>query len=152
LISYLPEPLQALFPQPFRPPPPPTGKPLKLADFDKLHPDKAFNPNPTGTPTPTPKDPDPPPKKDPEPAVKKPAADCYDAPSGKTAFLSVEASVGVRVLIDGKRVCFAATKLPIASGSHKVTIIEPKSKQEYASTTRFEAGKTVKLTPVFQKR
>jgi len=56
------------------------------------------------------------------------------------------------VEIDGKRVCVVATKLPVEAGSHKVTITEPKSKQSSSSTTRFEAGKTVKLSPVFQKR
>lgn len=149
LISYLPEPIQREFPQPLKPPPPPTGKPLKLADFDKLHPDKAFNPNPTVPPEV--KDPEPTPKKAP-PVVKKSNPDCYDVPSGKTAFLTVESQVGVRVEIDGKRVCVAATKLPVEAGSHKVTITEPKSKQSSSSTTRFEAGKTVKLSPVFQKR
>ena len=45
-----------------------------------------------------------------------------------------------------------ATKVPVALGSHKVTIVEPKTRQQYASTNRFEAGKVVKLMPVFQKR
>ncbi len=153
LISYLPVPIQEQFFTPtFRPPPPPTGgKPLKLADFDKLHPDKAFNPNPGAEPTPKPlppKDPTP----TPTPVVKKNAPDCFDPPKGKTAFLTVESPVGVRVEVDGKRVCIAATKLPVSVGSHKVTIVEPKSKQEYSSTSRFEAGKTVKLIPMFQKR
>lgn len=156
LIGYLPRPIQELFPQPtFRPPPPPTGgKPLKLADFDKLHPDKAFNPNPT------PQQSDPPKKKDPDPPPpevtpqpKKPAANCYDAGKGaKTGFLTVDSQVGVRVEIDGKRVCVAASKFPVAVGTHKITITEPKSKQEFTTNSRFEAGKIVKLSPGFQKR
>ncbi|MFZ5439713.1 MAG: serine/threonine protein kinase [Myxococcota bacterium] len=157
LIGYLPRPIQELFPQQeFRPPPPPTGgKPLKLADFDKLHPDKAFNPNPqpeTATTPAKPKEPEPP---EVTPAPKKPAANanCYDAGKGaKTGFLTVESPVGVRVEIDGKRVCVTATKIPVAVGMHKITITEPKTKQEFSTNARFEAGKVMKLLPGFQRR
>ncbi len=155
LIGYLPEPIQREFGATKKEltPSKEGAISLKLKDFDKLHPDKAFNPNPTATPTtdPQPKPPVEPPKKDP-PVVKKVPADCYEVPKGKTGFLTVESPIGVRVEIDGKRVCVAATKLPVAAGSHKVTITEPKSKQDSSSTTRFEAGKTVKLSPMFQKR
>ena len=162
LIGYLPLPIQreiAKHDTAPRPPPPPSGgKPLKLRDFDKLHPELAFNPNPgEPKPTPTPTVEVKPevkvdPKPDPKPEPKKPPADCYDVPKGKTAFLTVESAVGVRVEIDGKRVCVNATKVPVTAGSHKITITEPKTKQEYASTNRFEMGKVVKLMPVFQKR
>lgn len=162
LISYLPLPIQrelAKNDTSVLRPPPPQLKPLKLQDFDKLHPEMAFNPNPDGTKPADPKPADPKPvepkvepKPDPKPEPKKLPADCYDAPKGKTAFLTVESSVGVRVQIDGKRVCVNAVKVPVTAGSHKVLITEPKTKQEYASTNRFEAGKVVKLMPVFQKR
>ncbi|MFT3708850.1 MAG: protein kinase [Archangium sp.] len=163
LISYLPVPIQKELLKDVRPPPPPPPKgvpPIKLADFDKLHPDKAFNPNPDAPkavdapvvvdqpkPTPTPK----------QPVVKNPQqpgpkGDCYDPPSGKTAWLTVESSSVVRVEIDGHRVCTKPNKVPVSAGSHKVVIVEPKTKQEYASTNRFETGKVVKLMPVFQKR
>ncbi|MFO0596257.1 MAG: protein kinase [Myxococcaceae bacterium] len=167
LISYLPAPIQRELEPPARPPPPPSGDgkiTLKLQDFNKLHPDKAFNPDKPDRPQdldPAPK-PDKPDKVDPPPKPKvdkpdkpdkpKQAADCYDAPKGKTAFLTVESQSAVRVEIDGKRVCVNATKVPVTAGSHKVTVVEPKTKQEYASTNRFEAGKVVKLMPVFQKR
>ena len=146
LLSYLPDPIErALAPE--NKPLPPVGKPVKLADFDKLHPELAFDPDPNHLKKPPQKDPpkeSPPPKRNP---------DCYDAnPKGRVGYLTVESARPVRVEIDGKRVCVNATRLPVPAGSHRVALIDPKSKQEYASTTRFEAGKLVKLSPVFQKR
>jgi serine/threonine-protein kinase len=156
LVSYLPLPIQREIKLPQRPLPPPavgqSDKPLlKLKDFDKLHPDKAFDPTPK--PEPEPEAPRPTPK----PVATKPvapraSADCYAAGKGTVGYLSVVSAVAVRVEIDGKRVCTGLSKVPVAVGSHKVRILEPKTKQEFASTTRFEAGKIVKLSPGFQKR
>jgi hypothetical protein len=155
LLSYLPDPIEREI-APDNKPLPPVGKPLKLADFDKLHPEKAFNPNPNPNPTT-----DPPPKKvpvtvekDPAPApvVKKQPSDCYDTtPKGKVGYLTVGASSAVRVEIDGKRVCVNATKLAVAAGTHKLKVTEVKSKLEDVSNLRIEAGKSVKITPVFKK-
>lgn len=144
LISYLPDPIEREL-APDNKPLPPKGPTLKLAEFDKLHPDKAFNPN--GDPAKT----DAPPQKDPAPAPKK-TADCFEPATGKPGYLTVVAKASVRVEVDGKRVCINATRLPVAPGSHKVRITEVKTKQEDVSTVRVEAGKVVKLTPVFPKR
>lgn len=160
LVSYLPVPIQREIMKGERPPAPPPPKgvpPVKLADFDKLYPERAFKPDgeePKKVPAVIESPPTPVVKKNPNPnPPPQNAPDCYDAPTkGKTAFLTVESSVAVRVEIDGQKVCTKATKVPVTAGSHKVTIVEPKTKQEYASTNRFEAGKVVKLMPVFQKR
>ena len=150
LLSYLPDPIEREL-APDNKPLPPVGKPLKLADFDKLHPEKAFDPDPKNT---TPKKVPVVVEKDPTPApvVKKQNPDCYDtSPNGKVGYLSVGASTAVKVEIDGKRVCVNATKVPVAVGSHKVKVTDVKSKQEDSSTLRIEAGKLVKITPVFRK-
>ncbi len=150
LLSYLPDPIERAV-APDNKPLPPVGKPLKLADFDKLHPDKAFNPDPGVKKDPTP---DPVVKKDPPPVVTvKKNPDCYDTtPSGKVGYLTIGASTSVRVEVDGKRVCVNATKLPVGVGSHKVKVVDVKSRQEDVSTVRIEAGKLVKITPVFKTR
>lgn len=146
LISYLPVPIQReVAPGNRHKPPPVSDVKLKLADFDALHPDKAFNPNP---PEPTP--PTPPEPKD-EPAPK-PTADCHAGPKRGGGFLSVSAAMPVRVEIDGKRVCGSTAKVPVSAGSHKVRLTEPRSKQAQDSTVRIQAGKTLKLSPVFRKR
>ncbi len=152
LISYLPDPIEREF-APDNKPLPPKGNPLKLADFDKLHPEKAFNPNapetqPKKVPVAVEKDPTPAPPL----AVKKQPSDCYDTtPSGKVGYLTIGSSSSVRVEIDGKRVCVNATKLAVAVGSHKLKVTEVKTKLEDVSNLRIEAGKLVKLTPVFKK-
>lgn len=162
LVSYLPVPIQREILKrqpPQRPPPPPPGKRLKLAEFDKLHPDKAFNPNPDGSP-PEKKDPPPeivakpaPPPPQPVVAPKPVAPGCYQPPAGKgLAALSVQASAPVRVKIDGKKVCGAATKLAVSAGVHRVGITDVKTKRENVSSMRFEAGKTSTITPIFPNR
>jgi hypothetical protein len=126
---------------------------LKLKDFDKLHPDKAFDPTPK--PDPEPEVPKPAPTPKPvatKPTAPRPTGDCYGAGKGAVGYLSVVSAVAVRVEIDGKRVCTGLAKVPVAVGSHKVRVVDPKTKQEFASTSRFEAGKIVKLSPGFQKR
>lgn len=158
LISYLPDPIERVVAPDNRPPPPPppAGKQLKLADFDKLHPDKAFNPNPDA-PKPPPEKKDPPPKpvvvvEKPDPAPK-PSGDCYQAPKSKgLAALSVRASTKVRVEIDGKRVCTGLSKVAVSSGLHRIEIVDLKTKREYVSSNRFEAGKTLTITPIFPNR
>jgi hypothetical protein len=152
LISYLPDPIEREI-APNNKPLPPVGNPLKLADFDKLHPEKAFNPNspdspPKKAPVAVEKDPTP----TPPPVVKKQPSDCYDTtPNGKVGYLTVGSSSSVRVEIDGKRVCVNATKLAVAAGTHKLKVTELKSKLEDVSNLRIEAGKLVKITPVFKK-
>ncbi len=152
LVSYLPVPIQREIKLPPRALPPPPAQPskpsVKLQDFEKLHPDKAFNPNPL----PEEAEPAPKPRVVATPKAPRPSGDCYQASKGATGYLTVAASVPVRVEIDGKRVCGATAKIPVAVGSRRVRVVEPKTKQEYASTTRFEAGKLVKLSPVFQRR
>ena len=149
LIALLPDPIEREL-APTNKPLPPVGKPLKLADFDKLHPDKAFVPEPTlKKPPPVDKDPTP---NLPPPIVKK-NPDCYDAePRGRVGYLTVGAASSVRVEIDGKRVCVNATKVPLSVGSHRVKVTDVKSRQEDVSTFRIEAGKLVKFTPVFKTR
>ena len=83
----------------------------------------------------------------------KKSADCYDvSPRGKVGYLTIGAATSVRVEVDGKRVCVNATKLPVSAGSHKVKVTDIKSKREDVSTVRIEAGKLVKITPVFRSR
>lgn len=135
LISYLPEPLERELAPDEKPPRPKSIAPLKLANFDKLHPETAFEPKPRST------------------TKKVGNPDCYDTrPQGKVGYLTIGASTSVRVEIDGKRVCAKATKLPIAVGQHKVKVTDLKSKRDHVSTLRIEAGKRVKLTPVFSGR
>lgn len=150
LLSYLPDPIEREI-APDNKPLPPVGKPLKLADFDKLHPEKAFNPNPP-EPQPTKKVPVTV-ERDPSPvSAKKPPSDCYDTtPKGKVGYLTVGSASSVRVEIDGKRVCVNATKLAVAAGTHKLRVTDVKSKLEDVSNLRIEAGKLVKITPVFKK-
>ena len=152
LLSYLPDPIEREL-APDNKPLPPVGKPLKLAEFDKLHPEKAFDPTPN-VKDPPPKKKDPPPvQKDPPPPIVKKNPDCYDAtPEGKVGYLTVAAATAVRVDVDGKRVCVNATKLPLSVGPHKIKITDSKTKQEDASSIRIESGKIVKLTPVFRTR
>ena len=143
-IAMLPDPIEREL-APNNKPLPPVGKPLKLADFDKLHPDKAFVPEPALKKPPAV-------EKD-VPVIVKKNPDCYDAdPKGRVGYLTVGAATSVRVEIDGKRVCVNATKVPIAVGSHRVKVTDVKSKQEDVSTFRIEAGKLVKFTPVFKTR
>lgn len=151
LLSYLPDPIEREI-APDNKPLPPVGKPLKLADFDKLHPEKAFNPNPR--PEPQPKKIPVTVEKEPTPApiVKKPPSDCYDTtPKGKVGYLTIGASSAVRVELDGKRVCVNATRLAVAAGTHKLKVTEVKTKLEDVSNLRIEAGKLVKITPVFKR-
>ncbi|MDP2270726.1 MAG: protein kinase [Archangium sp.] len=155
LLSYLPDAIEREV-APDNKPLPPVGKPLKLADFDKLHPEKAFDPDPdpkTGV-TPTPKKVTPPVVEKPAPPpIVKTSPDCYDTtPKGKVGYLTIGAMTSVRVEIDGKRVCVNATKVPVAAGSHKLKVTDVKSKQEDVSNIRIEAGKLVKITPVFRSR
>lgn len=145
LLSYLPDPIEREV-APNNRPPPPIGKPLKLPDFDKQHPDKAFNPKALDNV---------PPEKPPEVKVVKPKttalpANCYQAPKGNNAFLTVSAGRSVRVEIDGQKLCGSMTKVPVEPGSRKVRIVDTKTKQEYVSTTRFQSGKLVKLMPTFK--
>ncbi|MCC6333811.1 MAG: protein kinase [Myxococcales bacterium] len=141
LLSYLPDPIEREVAPDNRPPPPSLGKPLKLPDFDKQHPEKAFVP--------------PPPDKPEVKAVKPkapppPAADCYAPPKGKNAVLTIAVSRPVRVEIDGQRVCGSLAKVPVEPGVRKVRVVDTRSKQEYVAATRFQAGKQVKLLPNFK--
>ncbi len=153
LISYLPDPIERVVAPDNKAPEmrPASGPKLKLADFDKLHPDKAFNPD-----APDKKDPSPqvvkptPPVEKPAP---KPAGDCYQSPKSKgLAALTVRSPGAVRVEIDGKRVCTAVAKVPVTAGMHRVEIVDVKTKREYVSSSRFEAGKTLTITPIFPNR
>lgn len=146
LLSYLPDPIEREVAPNNRPPPPTIGKPLKLPDFDKQHPDKAFDPKALD---------DKPAEKPPEVKVVKPKTTalppgCYQAPKGGTGYLAVSAGRSVRVEIDGQKICGAVTKVPVEPGSRKVRIVDTKTKQEYVSTTRFQPGKLVKLVPTFK--
>ncbi|MEW5737485.1 MAG: protein kinase [Myxococcota bacterium] len=141
LLSYLPDPIERAVAPNNRPPPPSLGKPLKLPDFDKQHPDKAFIPPP----------PDKPPEVKPvKPRPPPPDADCYAAPKGKNALLTVSSTRTLRVEIDGQRVCGSLAKVAVEPGTHKVRIVDTKSKQDYVTTTRFQSGKQVKLMPTFK--
>ena len=150
LLSYLPDPIEREVAPNNRAPPTvaPLAKPPKLQDFDKLHPEKAFVPPPPvkpGTEKPVT-------EKPPEPGTTKPAqpADCYTAPKGKNATLTVSASRAVRVEIDGQRVCGSLAKVAVEPGNRKVRVVDTKTKQEYVATTRFQSGKAVKLMPTFK--
>jgi hypothetical protein len=151
LISYLPDPIERVL-APDNKPLPPKGVPLQLVEFDKLHPDKAFNPD-----APTARKDDPPkmapPPKEPvvTPAPRR-GGDCFEAATGKVGYLTVVAQTSVRVEVDGKRVCVNATKLAVAPGTHRVRITDAKTRQDDASTIRIEAGKTLKLSPMFPTR
>lgn len=139
LLSYLPDPIEREVAPNNRPPPPTLGKPLKLPDFDQQHPEKAFKPPPPEPPEVKVKPKPPPPK-----------SDCYAAPKGKTGWLAVSTSRTVRVEIDGDRVCGSISKVAVAPGAHEVRVVDTKSKQQYVSNPRFQAGKLVKLVPTFK--
>lgn len=165
IVSYLPLPIareinsRRTLPRP-PPLPPIPGKKLKLADFDKLHPDKAFNPNPDGSPPPPkkvePKEEAPPPEVKPVPVVQpKPvvaSSNCYHASGKGLSALSVRASGQVKVEIDGKKVCGSTAKVAVSAGTHRVEITDIKTKREYVSSNRFEPGKTLTITPIFPTR
>ncbi|MGV3619696.1 MAG: serine/threonine protein kinase [Archangium sp.] len=165
IVAYLPAPIAREI-NARRPPPKPAflppipGKKLKLAEFDKLHPDKAFNPTPDGAP-PEPKEParpEPPPPQivkpvplpQPKPVVA--STNCYQASGKGLSALSVRSSGQVRVEIDGKKVCGSASKIAVTSGTHRVEITDIKTKREYTSSNRFEPGKTLTITPIFPNR
>lgn len=141
LLSYLPDPIEREV-APNNRPPPPVSKPLKLPDFDKQHPDKAFDPKSLEN--------KPPEVKVVKPKTPAPPKDCYQAPKGGTGYLTVAAGRSVRVEIDGQRLCGSLSKVAVEPGSHKVRVVDTKTKQEYVSTTRFQAGKLVKLMPSFK--
>jgi hypothetical protein len=134
-FSYLPLPIQRAFAKEGGPPPPPPpNQRLKLPEFDKLHPEKAFHPE---GPT--------------EPA-KQADSDCYQPPKAPVAFISVQSKRPVRVDIDGVKVCGSLAKLAVVPGKHRVRIVDSKTEQEYVSVTTFEAGKLFKLVPTFNSK
>lgn len=136
-FSYLPLPIQRAFARPStEPPPPPPSKRVKLPDFERQHPEKAFNPDAD--------------KPKPKPREKEP--DCYAPPKGPGGLLTVASPRPTEVEIDGVRVCGPAKRLGVSAGTHRVRVIDTKGDQEYVSLTRFEAGKLVKLVPVFSPR
>ncbi len=147
LISWMPRPIEEQLQKLRKPkvvgaPPPGLVLPtVKLPDFDRQN----------GKPPPKP-DPDPPPKRveAPKPPKPPPAANCYAPPSGTTGFLTVSLARSGRVEIDGVRVCSAVTKLPVSPGPHQVKVVDAKTKQEWKSTMRFEAGKQAKIDPSFR--
>lgn len=164
IVSYLPTPIareinaRRTLPRP-PPLPPIPGKKLKLADFDTLHPDKAFNPDPDGAPPP--RKPEAKDEAPPAPPVVKPVATpqpksvatgCHQASGKGLSALSVRATGQVQVEIDGKRVCGSIAKVAVTAGTHRVEITDLKTKREYVSSNRFEPGKTLTITPIFPNR
>lgn len=149
LISWMPTPIEVQLQKLRKPkvvgaPPPGTLLPnVKLPDFDKQN-------------KPAPREPDPPPKRADPPKPNKhqapppPKGDCYAPPTGTTGFLTVTLARSGRVELDGVRVCGVVNKLPVSPGAHQVKIVDAKTKQEWRSTMRFEAGKQAKIEPTFR--
>ncbi len=154
LIQYLPVPVQRAIgerrPQPGPPPAPPPGPPLKLPDFDKQHP--SASPNPITRPVEAPKAPPPPP---PPIALKPvppppPRSNCYVGAEGaKVGHLAIAVPRGGTAFIDGRAVCGSADHLALSAGVHEVRVTGERGRKQVIYTQRVEAGRTMKLVPVF---
>jgi serine/threonine protein kinase len=151
LISWMPTPIEVELQKLQRPkglsvPGPPAPLPTKLPDFDKVN--KTVFPKDTDPPPPPKKVDAPKPVKPPPPP---PRSDCYAPPaSGPLASLTVVTKRPATILLDGVRVCGGANKLPVSPGSHALKVTDSKTKQEWRSTVRLEAGKQTKLDPNFR--
>lgn len=154
LISWMPTPIEVELtrlrkPQGVGPPGPPLSLPsnVKLPDFDKP---------PKSSPKPKPPEPDLPkktdlPKPSKPPAPPPPREDCYaPPPSGPQALLTVVLRRAARVELDGVHVCGVVNKLPVTPGKHVLRVVDGKTKAEWKSTLRLEAGKQAKVDPNFR--
>jgi eukaryotic-like serine/threonine-protein kinase len=84
-----------------------------------------------------------------------PKEPCYDGPpKKKAALLTVTASKGMMVRIDGEKLCGGDfSKVPIEPGKRKITVTEGgKGGQTFEATQRFELGKETRIVPVFHGR
>ncbi|MBL8919305.1 MAG: serine/threonine protein kinase [Myxococcaceae bacterium] len=153
LISWMPTPIEVELarlrkPQGVGAPGPPLSLPAnaKLPDFDK----------PVKTP-PRPKPAEPEPKKAELPKPSRPPAppppkeDCYaPPPAGPQGLLTVVLRRPARVELDGVHVCGVVNKLPVTPGKHVLRVVDGKTKAEWKSTLRLEAGKQAKVDPNFR--
>ncbi|MDX2010913.1 MAG: serine/threonine-protein kinase [Myxococcaceae bacterium] len=151
LISWMPAPIEVELLKLRRPkglavPGPTAPLPKKLPDFDKVN--KTVFPK-DDEPAPPPKKVEPPrPVKPPPPP---PRSDCYAPPANvPTASLTVVARRPATVFLDGVRVCGGTNKLPVAPGQHALKVVDSKTKQEWKSSLRLEAGKHAKVDPNFR--
>ncbi|MCU0697956.1 MAG: serine/threonine protein kinase [Myxococcaceae bacterium] len=151
LISWTPAPIEVELLKLRRPkglavPGPTAPLPKKLPDFDQVN----------KTVFPKADEPPPPPRKveAPKPVKPPPApvrSDCYAPPANvPTAFLTVAVKRAATVFLDGVRVCGGANKLPVAPGQRALKVVDSKTKQEWKSTLRLEAGKHAKVDPNFR--
>lgn len=157
LITWMPEPIEVALiklrkPNGVGPPGPPLALPsnLKLPDFDKppKNPPPTLKP-PTVTPVPVKQSDLPKPTKTTPPP--QPRGDCYAPPhEGPYALLSVVLTRPARVELDGVRVCGVINKVPVIPGKHTLRVVDGKTKQEWKSTVRLEAGKQAKVDPNFR--
>lgn len=154
LISWMPTPIEVELQKLRRPkglavPGPLAPLPGKLPDFDRVN--KTVFPKTPDAPSPAP----PPKKVDAPKPVKNPPppprSDCYTPPgTGSVAYLTVVTSRAATIQLDGVRVCGGANKLPVAPGNHLLRVVDSKSRQEWKSTVRLEAGKQAKIDPNFR--
>jgi hypothetical protein len=76
---------------------------------------------------------------------------CYSPPKkGAVGYLSVSSTRSIAVLIDGDAVCGSLARIPVATGPRKIVVIDTRTKEEYVSPTRIEAGKLSRLIPIFK--
>lgn len=155
LISWMPAPIEVALvklrnPNGAGPPGPPLALPsnVKLPDFDKPPKTAPLRP-PTVTPVP------PKPVELPRPSKvappPQPKGACYaPPPNGPHGYLTVVLTRAARVELDGERVCGVINKVPVTPGRHALRVVDGKTKQEWKSTLRVEAGKQAKVDPNFR--
>jgi hypothetical protein len=140
LISWMPRPLEVELEKMRKPKgiivPPPAPLRSKLPDFDKVN--KTLFPSNVDTQD--------------EGRSQKPSTTTCHQPSARTpAIVSLSLPRGGVVEIDDRVVCGSLTKILVDPGKHTVRVIDAKTKLEWRTTVKLEAGKQLKLEPVFRK-
>ena len=83
--------------------------------------------------------------------LRHPADILYVRPhEGPQGLLTVVLTRPARVELDGVRVCGVINKVPVIPGKHTLRVVDGKTKQEWKSTVRLEAGKQAKVDPNFR--
>lgn len=109
---------------------------------------------PRPRPPPQVRRPQPPPERPDPPPPSRPVVDnCYAGPKkgAPVGYISVSSTRPVAVVIDGDTVCSPTnSRIPVTAGLRKIVVIDPRTKEQYESPTRIEAGKLTRLLPMFK--